>query len=93
MNQGGFLFSDANKKPRASVEHIYNGSDPKQLQLQQDRRLAQIHRQSTQEQQKLVTGERNQTMKTSYPHTQSQQYSAQQLHQPNASPGMMQNPN
>ena len=30
-NNGGFLFSDTKNKPRASMEHIYNANDPKQL--------------------------------------------------------------
>mmetsp|Transcript_7649 Transcript_7649/g.9206 ORF Transcript_7649/g.9206 Transcript_7649/m.9206 type:complete len:85 (-) Transcript_7649:1798-2052(-) len=28
-NAAGFIFTDGKNKPRASVEHIYNGSDPK----------------------------------------------------------------
>ena len=32
------------KMPRSSIESIYNQADQKSLQLQQDRRLAQLHR-------------------------------------------------
>ena len=45
-------------KPRSSVEHIYQQQDAKSIQLQQDRRLAQIHRQSTQDQHKMIASDR-----------------------------------